>query len=221
MGMRRVQVLIVEDHRMVAEGIRTLLEDESDLRVVGMATTGAEALSLALQTRPDVLLIDFHLPDLSGPELARALRERGSSSALLFLSVDDSQPCLLGAVEAGACGYLHKSQGASELTSAVRRAARGETLLPSATIAEVLAYQRRRLREEARPHHDRLTQRELEILNLLVAGLDNRAVAQRLHIRYATVRSHVRSLIGKLGAHSRLQAVAQARQLGLIDPGAR
>ncbi|HZU17738.1 MAG TPA: response regulator transcription factor [Candidatus Dormibacteraeota bacterium] len=216
--MRPVRVLIVEDHRMVAEGMRTLLEDEPDLRVVGLATTGAEALRLTAATRPDVVLIDFHLPDLSGSELAAALRQGGSRAALLFLSVDDRPSCLLGAVEAGACGFLHKSRSAPELVGAVRRAARGETLFPPATLAGLLDYQRRRAREEAGRHQDRLTPREREILGLLATGLDNRTVAHRLRIRYSTVRSHVRSLIGKLDAHSRLQAVARARELGLIDP---
>ncbi len=215
--MRPVRLLIVEDHRMVAEGMRTLLEDEPDLRVVGLATTGAEALRLAAATSPDVVLIDFHLPDLSGPDLAAALRERGSHGALLFLSVDDRQSCLLGAVEAGACGFLHKSQGAPELVGAVRRAARGETLFSPTTIAGVLDYQRR-LHQEVGCGHERLTPREQEVLRLLAAGLDNRAVAHRLRIRYTTVRSHVRSLIGKLGVHSRLQAVARARELDLIGP---
>ena len=206
-----VGVLIVDDHRCVAEGLRLILDREGDLTVVGTAGDAAEALGLAAATCPDVVLLEHRLPDMTGAVLASRLRDRHPGARVLFLSAAISAPLIDEAVRAGARGYVLKTQPAAELVQAVRRAARGEMLIPAATLAEMIAG----TNQEAHLL-DRLTARERDILNLLAAGLDNRAIAARLQIGYVTVRSHIRNLSSKLDAHSKLEVVARAGDLGLI-----
>jgi DNA-binding NarL/FixJ family response regulator len=207
---RPIRVLIVEDHRLVAQGIQLLLAAEADMEVVGLAATGADGIEMSSNLKPDVILLDFRLPDASGPEVADAIRRRHPDLKTLFLSMAISPGLLLEAVRAGARGYLHKSQAAADLVDAVRRAAAGEMLIPAATLADLLQHA-----EAAGPQ--RLTPRERQLLGLLAEGLDNRAIAQRLGIRYVSVRGHLRSLLSKLDAHSRLEAVARGVELGLIN----
>lgn len=206
-----VRVLIVDDQRVVADALRLVLDQHADLRVVGIASDAAEALRVASTTHPDVLLVDSRLPDASGPELAARLREQEPEVGVLFLSMAVSHPLLQEAVRAGARGYLLKSQPAEELVDAVRRIAAGEMLIPAAALAELM------VGSDAGPHLlDRLTSREHEILRLLAVGLDNRGIAARLGIGYVTVRSHLRNLSSKLDAHSKLEVLARAAELGLI-----
>jgi DNA-binding NarL/FixJ family response regulator len=207
-----VRVLIVDDHRVVADGIRLVLGQHADLEVVGVAGDAAEALALAPATRPDVLLIDYQLPDATGAELAAMLRERQPGLRVLFLSMVINDALLREAVKAGARGYLLKTQPAAELVDAVRRTAAGELLIPAVTLAELIAGS-----EDGTHLLDRLTPREHEILRLLAEGLDNRGIATRLGIGYVTVRSHLRNLSSKLNAHSKLEVLARAAELRLIE----
>jgi two-component system, NarL family, nitrate/nitrite response regulator NarL len=207
-----VRVLIVDDHRVVAEGIRLVLGQHADLEVVGVAGDAAEAMALVPATGPDVVLIDYQLPDATGAELATRLRERQPGLRMLFLSMVMNDALLREAVRAGARGYLLKTQPAAELVDAVRRTAAGELLIPAATLAGLIAGSVDRV-----PLLDRLTPREHEILRLLAEGLDNRRIAARLGIGYVTVRSHLRSLSSKLNAHSKLEVLARAVALRLID----
>jgi two-component system, NarL family, nitrate/nitrite response regulator NarL len=207
-----VRVLIVDDHRVVADGIRLVLGQHADLEVVGVAGDAAEALALAAATRPDILLIDYQLPDATGAEVAARLRERQPGLRVLFLSMVMNDAVLREAVKAGARGYLLKTQPAAELVDAVRRTAAGELLIPAATLAGLIA-----VSERGPQLLDRLTQREHEILRLLAEGLDNRGIAARLGIGYVTVRSHLRNLSSKLDAHSKLEVLARAAELRLIE----
>jgi len=209
--MSRVRVLIVEDHRVVAEGLQALLEDDPGIEVCQIAGSVAEAIDVASATQPDVVLLDYHLPDGSGAEAAARIRRSQRASALLFLSHDESELARVAAVEAGAAGYLYKAQAASDVVQAVHRVAAGEMLIRGPEIAELLAW-RRRMTSMV----ENLTQRERDVLQLLADGLDNKAIAARLGVRYGTVRSHVNNLAGKLGAPSKLEAVARAAELGLI-----
>lgn len=206
------RVLIVEDYTVVAEGLAALLEDQPDLTVVGTADTAASAIEQAGAKRPDVVLLDYRLPDLDGAEAARAIHRVQAEVPILFLSRDDSDMAQLAAIEAGACGYLHKSKAATELVTAVRRAVRGEMLISGPTISRLL-----RRRAEADQVQEKLTDREREVLRLMVQGLDSKTIAHQLGIQYGTVRSHVRNLAGKLGAHSKIEAVARSRALGLDE----
>ena len=207
-----IRVLIVEDHPVVAEGLSSLLEDYRDLMVVGCIASVAGVLAMIGEISPDVAVIDFHLPDGTGVDAADHIRARSPSTAMLFLSADDSDERLLAAIEAGASSYLLKSATGKEIVHAIRSAAGGETLIPAGTITGVLT----REREHARHAEvlDSLTRREQEVLALMIQGADNRTVAQRLSISYATVRTHVRSILAKLGASSQLEAVAKATQWG-------
>jgi DNA-binding NarL/FixJ family response regulator len=207
-----VRVLIVDDHPVVADGIRLLLDQHADLEVVGVAGDAAEALTLAPATCPDLLLIDYQLPDATGAEVAARLRERQPALRVLFLSMVRNDALLREAVKAGARGYLLKTQPASELVDAVRRAAAGELLIPAATLAGLITGS-----GGVTELLDRLTPREHEILRLLAEGLDNRGIAARLGIAYVTVRSHLRNLSSKLNAHSKLEVLARAVELRLIE----
>ena len=211
-----IRVLIVEDHPVVAEGLSSLLEDYPDLSVVGSAASVGGVVAVIEELAPDVAVIDFHLPDGTGADAADHIRERSPSTAMVFLSADGSDERVLAAIESGASSYLLKSATGKEIVHAIRSAAHGETLIPAATITGVLTRERQSARQQAR-YADllgRLTPREQEILALMIQGADNRTVAEQLSISYATVRTHVRSILAKLGAQTRLEAVAKATQWG-------
>jgi DNA-binding NarL/FixJ family response regulator len=207
-----VRVLIVDDQRIVAEGLRLVLDQHDDLGVVGVAGGTAEAMRLASTTHPDVLLVDHRMPNATAAELASRLRETEPGAAVLLLGTVISRPLLGEAVRAGARGYLLKTQPAEELVDAVRRVAAGEMLIPAARLAELVVGS-----DQEAQLLDELTARERDVLRLLGAGLDNRAIAYRLGIGYVTVRSHIRNLSSKMNAHSRLEVVARASELGLIE----
>ncbi|GGZ65794.1 response regulator [Streptomyces bluensis] len=209
-------VLLVEDHRVVAEGLWALLDEYDDLTVVGWADSVAEAVPMTEQLGPQVALIDYRLPDGTGAEAADRIRALDPTVAVVFLSADASDAALLAAVEAGASGYLLKSAGGDEIASAIRAAAAGETLIPARTLMEVLARHRETTRvfAEQTERLESLTSREQEILALMTQGVDNRAIADRLTISYATVRTHVRGILEKLDARSQLEAVAKAAEWG-------
>ena len=213
----QIRVMIVEDHPVVAEGLSALLADYPDLEVVASAMSVAEVIPALAAASPDVAMIDFHLPDGTGADVADLIRAQSGSTAIVFLSADDTDEPLLAAVEAGASSYLLKSSSGEAIIEAIRAAAAGETLIPAATIAGALARRREMDREQATQAQmlARLTPREKEILGLMIHGADNRTVAERLQISYATVRTHVRSILAKLDARSQLDAVAKAVQLGL------
>jgi DNA-binding NarL/FixJ family response regulator len=214
-----ITVLIVEDHRLMVEGLSSLLGEVPELRVVGTASSVREAVEAARTLEPQVVLMDFRLPDGTGAEAAERIRQEHPEVAVLFLSADLSDDAMMRAVDAGACGYVSKAASAEELTSAIRRAGEGEFLLPAATMSRLLARQREARRSQAQRDRlqEELTVREREVLKMMAAGLDNYDIAEQLGIGYGTVRSHVRGVLEKLGARSRLQAVALARDTGLIN----
>lgn len=216
-----MKVLIVEDHKVVAEGLAALLRDEDDIDVVGIAGTVGEAAEIASLDPPDVALVDFRLPDGNGAEVASAVRNTQPDVAVVILSADQDDGAVLAAVEAGACGYLLKTEGADRILEAVRRAADGEMLIEPRALAVLIARrsQRESAQREAEQLVEKLTRREHEVLGLMASGLDNHEIAARLHVEYTTSRTHVRSLISKLGAHSKLEAVAKAGELGLLSQG--
>ena len=214
-----VRVLIVEDHPIVAEGLRLALGRSEGMRVVGAARNVAEAKDLAATTDPTVVIIDHHLPDGTSVDAAAAVRSAAPGATFVVLTADTTDDAMLSAIEAGASGYIVKSEAAGDIVDAVRRAANGEMLIPPAILAGLLARQRSRAEREAgkRALRERLTPRELEVLQLLASGTDNRAIAERLGVTIATVRVHVQNVIEKLGAHSKLEAVVRANDHGLIE----
>jgi DNA-binding NarL/FixJ family response regulator len=207
-----VRVLIVDRYRVVADGIRLVLEQQPDLQVVGIATNVGDALQLASETQPDVILADYQMPESNGAQLAARLRDSLPSAHVLLLSSVVSGPLLQEAVKAGARGFLLKTQPAAELADAVRRTAAGEMLIPAGRLAALITGS-----EKGAQLFDLLTGREREVLKLLAAGLDNRHIASRMGIGYVTVRSHLRNLSSKFDARSRLEVLAKASELGLIE----
>jgi two-component system, NarL family, nitrate/nitrite response regulator NarL len=214
-----LQILVVQDHPLLASAIAFILQGEKDMKVCGIATTGADAARVASRDKADVVLMDFYLPDMSGPAAAALIRTRLPDVAVVFHSAEDSETALLDAIDAGATAYLTKSATPDELVEAVRRAGRGEVQMPAALFAKAIARQRRLLsKEEDRERHAaRFTPRELDVLTLLAQGLDTVTMARQLGIAANTVEWHMRHVIEKLEVSSKLQAVIAAAQLGLID----
>jgi DNA-binding NarL/FixJ family response regulator len=218
-GRPPYRVLIIEDHRVVAEGLMMLLGEYPELRVVGWAPSVADAGRIAAAEPVDVAVADYWLPDGTGVEATEALRARRPDAAVLFLSADDSDDVVLAALEAGASGYLVKSAGGSDVADAVRRAAEGEILVPARQLAALLARRREQAQRQAERSRrlESLTPRERQVLGLMAEGMDNRDVARHLGVSYTTVRSHVRHLLDKLGARSKLEAVVKAAEWGLPE----
>jgi DNA-binding NarL/FixJ family response regulator len=214
-----VSVLIVEDHLVLAEALQLVLERHEGLHVVGWAGTVADAVRMAQADPPDVILMDYYLPDGTGGQAAAAIRQRQPGVAVVMLTADTSEDVLLMAVEAGAVGLILKSQAATQVVEAVFHAAEGEMLIPAATLAGLIGRQRERARQDAERASllATLTQRERETLDLMAQGLDNRAIAERLVVSLNTVRGYVQSVLEKLNVHSKLEAVARASEYGLLD----
>jgi DNA-binding NarL/FixJ family response regulator len=225
---RAIRLVIVDDHRVVTEALNSLLGRRADMQVAALAHDRAELANLPAQTEPDVILMDFLLPDGPAVQDLTAIKLRWPGAAIVFLSADGSEESMLAAVEAGAIGYLLKSGPASEVEAAVRAAAEGRMVFSQHQLASLLLRlrhrQRERLVEEQQRREqcrllDALTARELAVLQLIVAGLDNKSIARRLRIGTGTVRAHVQHVLEKLAVHSKLEAAALAveRELVPID----
>lgn len=210
---RTLRLVIVEDHPVLAAGLQFLFSGEPDLDVVCVVGSVRAAAALPADTGIDVLIADFRLPDGNGAEAAAAIRRTRPRLPVLFLSAVESPTALMAAVQAGARGYLLKSQAATSLAGAVRRVAAGEMLISPAALVQLI-------KEKGEQTHvvDTLTGRERRIMRLMSRGLNNHELAEELEIEYGTVRSHVRNILAKLEVHTRLQAVVRATELGLLDP---
>jgi len=216
--LKPTQVLIVQDHPLLASAIARILESEGDLTVSGVARRGDEAAILAAREKPDVVLMDFRLPDCSGPAAAADIKRAVPNAAIVFHSADQTESSLLDAIDAGAIAYLTKSATADQIVEAVRKAAVGEVLIPVELFAKAIARQHKVVTDEQarRRLSAQFTPRELDVLRLLAEGYDTADLAARLNIAPHTVEWHVRHVIEKLGVHSKLQAVIAAARVGLI-----
>ncbi len=213
MSDTQIRVLIVEDHLMFAQTLRWALDQEDDIAVTGVAGTVAEALESVAATVPDVILMDYRLPDGDGVDAARRIKAAAPSVKVVMLTASGDEGVLRTAISAGCSGYVTKDQKIEELFLAVRAANSGEALVSPELLSRLVG---RLDGDRTRPGFD-LTPRETEILRLLGAGMSNQAIAERLGIRLATVRNHVQNLISKMQAHSKLEAVATAARLGVIS----
>ena len=207
-----IRVVIVENHQLVSESLGLLLDSQKDMEVVGKATSVSEAAALPRGMKPDVVVMDFHLDDGTGHDAALAMRHAFPNTRFVFLSRDGSDDARLAAVEAGASAYVLKSSPAAEVLAAIRKVADGMSLITPGMIVRLMS--RGKDREGLR---DSLSPREREVLQLMADGVGTRQIAQRLGISYATVRTHVRSISGKLGTRSMLNAVVTARDLQLVN----
>ena len=213
-----IRILIVEDHPIVAEGLSSLLEAYPEITVTGVATSVAEVIPAIERATPDVAVIDYHLPDGNAYDVVDRIRSRSPATAIVLMTADDTDEPLRAFIEVAASGYLIKSASAEEILEVIRASAVGETCVPAGILTRTMNLYRAGAEQRARQEMlDSLTSRERQILALMAQGADNRAVAGRLHITYATVRTHVRSILLKLGARSRLEAVAKARESGFRD----
>ena len=212
-------MIIVQDHALLAAAIGELLDDHTDIAVCGIARTGGEAALLAAGEQVSVVVIDSHLPDMTGPDAVAVIRETAPQAAFVFHSMDSSEAALLDAIDAGASAFLTKSATGDHLVEAVRRAALGEIQIPASLFAKAL--DRRRNAMSARREREKLraefTPREFQVLRLLAAGHGTPAMSQVLGIGHNTVVWHVRNLISKMQVHSQLQAVIVAARQGLVE----
>jgi len=217
-----IRVMIVDDQQLLCEGLKTILDMEPDLEVVGMARHGHEALSLADRLAPDVVLMDIRMPRMDGVECTRRLLERHPGIHVLILTTYDDDEYVFEALKAGASGYLLKDLPASDLIKAVRSVMEGDTLIsPSVASKVVSEFARmardRRSSQTSSPGDVGLTARELEVLRLVATGASNREIAETLFITEGTVKNHLSNILAKLGARDRTQAAVYAWKHGLVD----
>ncbi len=208
------RLLIVDDHDMFAESLRVALSAQPDFEVVGTAATLAQAKNMVATTAPDVVLLDHRLPDGLGVDAIADLRAIRPETYIVVLTAAAEDSMLVAATEAGCAGFILKTSPLDELVSAVRTAAAGEIMVSSDLLSRLL----NRLHHQYDKPADDLTAREREILQLIAEGLTNSAIATRLFISVNTVRNHVQSILAKLGAHSKLEALSMAIRDGVIDP---
>ncbi|MEU0656671.1 response regulator [Streptomyces albogriseolus] len=209
-----VKVFLLDDHEVVRRGVHDLLNDEPDITVVGEAATVEQALIRVPALRPDVAVLDVRLPDGDGVTVCRELRSRMPDLACLMLTSFDDEEALLDSIMAGAAGYVLKQIQGSDLVTAVRTVARGQSLLDASATAKLMA----RLRSAGEQPAEEpdvlpgLTDREREILDLIGEGLTNRQIGQRLYLAEKTVKNHISRLLSKLGVERRVQAAVIATQ---------
>ncbi|HEY1162780.1 MAG TPA: response regulator transcription factor [Candidatus Dormibacteraeota bacterium] len=214
-----VRVLVVQDHPLLATAIARVLEAEAGVTVCGIVGNGADAALVSARENAAVVVMDYRLPDMTGPAAATMILTACPSAVIVFHSADDSEVALLDSIDAGAAAYLTKSATADEIVQAVLRSAQGDVLIPVSLFAK--AIQRKRNAVSKKIEQERLiatfTGREFEVLNLLAEGLSSDAMSKRLRIANHTVEWHVRHVIEKLQVHSKLQAVVAAARLGIIQ----
>ncbi len=214
-GTSRIRVLVVDDHVIVRRGIRAVLELEPDIELVGEAGNGVTAVAQAQALQPDVILMDLVMPNMDGVEAIRRIKAQRPDVHILVLSTFGGEETVLSAIKAGASGYQLKDSSPETLVEAIRASHRGEASLHPAAAAKVLQELSAPPQQPAAT--EPLTQRELEVLRCVAAGLDNRQIAGKLAIREATVRTHVSNIMGKLHVASRTQAALYAVKQGLTD----
>lgn len=210
-------MLLVDDHQMVLEGFEAALAPAGDIVVVGAVSTGGEAEEVARRLHPDVVLLDFGLPDVDGATAAAAIRRNRPETKVVMVTGLVDEAVVLRAIEAGCSGYITKHQSVDQLIGAVRAAAAGEALISPAMLTKLLP----RLRRTHRDLGSDLTARERDVLRLLAEGMSNQAIGGKLYVSVNTVRSHVQNVLSKLGAHSKLEAAAIAAREGLVELGGR
>lgn len=220
MSDEAIRVLLVDDQRLLREGLRTLLELEADLRVVGEAEDGEAALTAYETLTPDIVLMDVRMPGMDGVAARRALRARRPDARVLILTTFDEDRLVFEGLRAGARGYLLKAASGAEIADAIRAVVEGGAVIEPGVARRVVdAFAREgAARPEARPPEEGLeplSDREREVLRLLAAGRKNREIAEQLHLAEGTVKNYVSAILQKLGARDRTEAALLARERGL------
>jgi len=217
-----IRVLIADDHELMRNGLRAILDAQQDIEVVGEAEHGALAVENAIRLHPDVVIMDIRMPRLDGIEATRRLAVQGEKAPkVLVLTTFDLDEYVYQALRAGAAGFLLKDTPPRQLAEAVRTIAAGESLLaPAVTKRLIERYVSRPPGDTARRERfAELTERELEVLQLITRGLSNAEIGARLFLSEATVKTHVTRILSKLGVRDRVQAVVLAYETGLVQPG--
>jgi len=218
--MTTIRVLLVDDQALFREGLETLLSVHKDIRVVGQACNGQEAVEVAAKVQPDVVLMDVRMPVLDGVRATSLLKKSQPQCRVIVLTTFDDDEYIFDALRTGAVGYLLKDVASVQLVEAIRAAARGESILEPSVAAKVIAEFTRvssmvpsaQMEQLVEP----LSERELEILALIVRGGSNKEIASQLYIAEGTVKNHITNIFGKLGVRDRTQAALKARELGLM-----
>ena len=208
--METIRIVLAEDHALVREGTHRILEQYSDLTVIGEAADGEEALELITRLKPDVAILDIRMPKLNGIEVVRQMKEHSPYTKTLMLTAYDDDDYILALMEAGASGYLLKTAHASELVNAVRSVHLGEPVLHPAIAVKVARLWAHRRISVGQQVTEQLSLREREILELAAKGLRNKAIADKLNISVRTVEGHFNRIFAKLGISSRTEAVLYA-----------
>lgn len=213
---QRIRLLLVDDQSLFREGLRTLLSLQVDFEVIGEAGNGDEAVRLAVQLAPDVVLMDMHMPVLDGVAATRKLRETAPAIRVIALTTFDDDEYVFEALRAGALGYLLKDTPSDKLFEAIRAAHRGESFLQPSIAAKVVAEFSRVSAPKPAPLVEPLSEREIEIVKMMAAGASNKEIGAALFITEGTVKNHITSILGKLGVRDRTQAALKAKALGLF-----
>jgi len=213
-----IRVLVVDDHLLFRRGVLAALASRPHIEVVGEAGDGEEAIQLARQTQPDVILMDIAMPVCSGLEATRQIKRELPRIKIIMLTVSEEDEALFEAVRAGAEGYLLKDLKVNQLFEAIESVVRGEAPLSGAIAAKLLREFQRSIPSHAAPSEltETLSERELEILTLVGQGLSNREIADRLYISESTVKNHLRTILDKLHLRNRIQAAIYASRIGLV-----
>ncbi len=207
--MDKIRILITDDHPVVREGLSGMLAGQSDFEVIGLAADGDTAVKMHGSLAPDVTLMDLRMPGLDGVGAIEAIKAKQPSARIIVLTTYDSDADILRAIEAGATGYLLKDAPREELFRAIRAAARGDSVLAPAVAARLMTRMRA-------PAEENLSDREIEVLQLVAKGASNKEIGKSLHISTATVKTHLIHIYGKLGVDDRTAAVTTALEKGII-----
>ena len=219
-GLDSIRVLVVDDHALFRRGLEMVLEQEPDIEVVGEAGDGGQAIQKAIETAPDIVLMDVRMPKGSGIEACREIKEAVPSAKVIMLTISDEEADLYEAIKAGATGYLLKEISIEEVASAIRAVQNGQSLISPSMASKLLtefATMVKRTGEKEQLPTPRLTDREMEVLRLVARGLNNRDIAKELFISENTVKNHVRNILEKLQLHSRMEAVVYAVREKLLE----
>ena len=215
--MNPIKVLIADDQRLMREGLATLLALADDIEIVAQAGDGAEAIELAKARRPSVILMDIQMPRVNGVEATRAIRSILPQTQIIILTTFDNDEYLLEGLRAGACGYLLKDMPSEQLADAIRSAAKGQSPIGPEMARKLVNLVTQNPTVPASPAAaSELSEREIEVLRLIAAGLSNKEIAEKLVIAEGTAKNHVSNILSKLEARDRAQAVARAKELGLL-----